>query len=87
MTSSAVSKQISALEHDVKAALLARTTRGLSLTAAGQHCLTRARTIVADINAMRAAIRDEGSSVLTGRLRISMPLGFVFETCRNLFRG
>src|SRR5271163_4725909 len=76
MTSSAVSKQISALEHDVRAALLTRTTRGLSLTAAGRHCLTRARAIVADMNAMRAAIRDEGSSLPTGRLRISMPPGF-----------
>ena len=76
MTSSAVSKQIAALEHDVRVALLTRTTRGLSLTAAGQNCLTRARAIIGDVNAMRAALRDEGSSLLTGRLRVSMPPGF-----------
>src|SRR5277367_5077128 len=76
MTSSAVSKQISALEKDARVALLTRTTRGLSLTAAGQNCLTRARAIVGEVSAMRAALQDEGGSVLRGHLRISMPSGF-----------
>jgi DNA-binding transcriptional LysR family regulator len=76
MTSSAVSKQISALEDDVRAALLTRTTRGLSLTAVGRNCLTRARAIIGDVSAMRAALQDEGSSLLRGRLRLSMPPGF-----------
>jgi DNA-binding transcriptional LysR family regulator len=76
MTSSAVSKQISALENDVRVALLTRTTRGLSLTAAGRDCLTRAQAIVGDVSAMRAALQDEGSSRLRGRLRISMPPGY-----------
>jgi DNA-binding transcriptional LysR family regulator len=76
MTSSAVSKQIAALEKDARVALLTRTTRGLSLTAAGQNCLTRARAIVGEVNAMRAALQDEGGSVLRGHLRISMPPGF-----------
>src|SRR5277367_2145245 len=76
MTSSAVSKQISALEADVKVALLTRTTRGLSLTAPGKDCLTRARSILADVSAMRAALQDEGNSAPRGRLRLSMPPGF-----------
>jgi DNA-binding transcriptional LysR family regulator len=76
MTSSAVSKQISALENDFRVALLRRTTRGLSLTAAGQECLTRAKAVISDVNAMRAALRDQGSSLLRGRLRINMPPGF-----------
>ena len=38
--------------------------------------MTRARAIVADVNAMRVALQDEGTSLPTGRLRIGMPQGF-----------
>ncbi len=85
-----VSKWIAALEDEVGARLLARTTREHQLTAAGRRLLDRAVQIVAlyDEAAADAASAAEG---LRGRLRIGAPVVFgerfvagpVAEFCRQ----
>jgi DNA-binding transcriptional LysR family regulator len=76
LTPSAVSKQITALEEHMGTALLARNTRGLSLTEAGLYCLERSRGILTEITALRAALHDGADPrSVRGTLRISAPPG------------
>ena len=53
LTPSAVSKQISRLETRLGARLLNRSTRRISLTAAGREFYDRSRAILADIDEAR----------------------------------
>lgn len=66
---SAVSAQIRQLESELGVALLTRTTRRLSLTAAGELLLARARRILAEIESARGEL-DELGAVLRGRVTI-----------------
>jgi DNA-binding transcriptional LysR family regulator len=74
-TQSAVSKQVAALEAHLGARLLARTTRALTLTEAGQAYFEQARRLVADVEQTEAAIRH-GQSQLSGWLRIAASQAF-----------
>jgi DNA-binding transcriptional LysR family regulator len=65
----AVSKSIAHLEEQFGVRLVIRSTRGLTMTEAGQHFYERARKIVDD--AHDAAVAVSGTGGVCGRLRVS----------------
>ena len=65
----AVSAQIRRLESELGTTLLARTTRRVALTYAGELFLARARQVLAQVDAARGDLA-ELSAVLRGRVRI-----------------
>lgn len=74
-TQSAISKQVAALENQLGAKLLTRTTRSLALTEEGEHYFEQARRLVEEIAEAEAALL-QGERQLTGWLRIAAPVGF-----------
>jgi len=72
VTPSAVSQAVRQLEQQLGVALLARTTRSVSLTDAGRALLARAGPAVAEVVAAlgRASV---GAGQLAGQLRLSVP--------------
>jgi DNA-binding transcriptional LysR family regulator len=72
---SAISKQVAALERELGARLLARTTRSLALTEEGARYFEQARRLVAEIAEAESAVRA-GARELTGLLRIAASVGF-----------
>ena len=72
VTPSAVSQAVRTLEARVGAALLARTTRSVGLTEAGQRFLERAAPAFDELVAAGEAARDLGRRP-TGLLRLSVP--------------
>lgn len=69
-----VSRIIAALEKDVGGALIARTTRAVTLTDVGNEYLTRVEEILASLE--EADHQARGSRELRGSLRIAMPGSF-----------
>src|SRR5258708_22228423 len=69
---SAVSQAVRSLEARVGATLLARTTRSVGLTEAGQRFLERARPAFDELVAAGEVARDLGRRP-TGLLRVSVP--------------
>lgn len=65
----AVSAQIRRLESELGVSLLARTTRRVSLTAAGQLFLARSRRVLAELDAARGDL-DELAAVLRGTVNL-----------------
>jgi DNA-binding transcriptional LysR family regulator len=76
VTPSAVSQAVRALEARVGAALLARTTRSVGLTEAGQRFLERAAPAFDELVTAGEAARDLGQRP-TGLLRLSVPRAVV----------
>jgi len=74
LSKSIVSRRLAKLEADLSVRLLARTTRGASLTEAGETFREHAARIVEEADAADAALAPEGE--LRGRLRIAAPLAF-----------
>jgi DNA-binding transcriptional LysR family regulator len=74
-TQSAISKQIAALERELGAKLLTRTTRSLALTEEGARYFEQARRLVAEIAEAESAVRA-GERELTGWLRVAASVGF-----------
>ena len=72
MTRAGVTNAISALENDMGARLLHRTTRRTSLTAEGEILYERAAAVIAQISETKDVFRDAGAG-LRGRLRIGIP--------------
>ncbi|QJU59173.1 LysR family transcriptional regulator [Sphingomonas sp. AP4-R1] len=72
---STISRYVSALEADVGAALLNRSTRRLHLTEAGTALYGRAVSILADLDDARQFTKDLNSRP-QGLLRVTMPAGF-----------
>lgn len=72
---SAVSRRVTEFETRLGAQLLVRTTRRVTLTAAGESLLARARTILADLDEAETGV-SEDSQALSGTLRIGAPLSF-----------
>ena len=72
VTPSAVSQVIRSLEQRIGASLISRTTRGLSLTEAGERLLSHARPGIEMLSAGLAAAATMAEEV-TGRLRINSP--------------
>lgn len=75
LSASSVTRLVAALEDQVGARLLQRTTRAVALTEVGRQYLERARRILADIAEAEAAARAERSRP-SGRLVVSAPLMF-----------
>jgi len=74
---SAVSRQVSALETELGARLLHRTTRALTLTEAGRSYFERAARILADLAEANASV-GQLQAAPRGRLRVSAPMSFGF---------
>jgi len=79
-----VSRQIAALEGEIGAPLLARTTRRMTVTAVGQDYYERSLRILRDV--------DEAQSIgprggVDGVLRLSMPVTIGFLSGMSLFRA
>ena len=71
---SIVSRRLQRLEQDLGAQVLARTTRGASLTEAGAALREHAIRAIAELEAARESVSPEGD--VRGRLRIAAPLSF-----------
>jgi DNA-binding transcriptional LysR family regulator len=74
MSKSMVSRRLARLEEELGAPLLARTTRGMSLTEAGSDFLPHAQRMVAELQSARDALSRQGEA--TGRLRVTAPTSF-----------
>ncbi|MFO1143622.1 MAG: LysR family transcriptional regulator [Amaricoccus sp.] len=74
MSKSMISRRLARLEAELGVPLLARTTRGMSLTEAGQDFRPFAERMVADMQSARDALSRQGE--VTGRLRLAAPLSF-----------
>jgi len=71
---SAVSRAVAALENRLGVRLLQRTTRRVSLSAAGRDYFKRCEALLAEFEGADAAVRDLGAS-LRGTLRVSAATG------------
>ena len=74
LSKSVVSRRLARLEAELGTRLVARTTRGLSLTEAGSDFRPYAERMVAAMQSARDALSRQGEA--TGRLRLSAPLSF-----------
>lgn len=72
---SVVSCRLARLEAQLSAELLNRTTRGVALTQAGTAFKSHAERLLAELEAGREAVRQDGGE-LHGRLRIAASLSF-----------
>lgn len=75
---SVVTRQISALETALGAKLMTRSTRSLSLTAAGAAYLEKCRLILNMVDSAEADVAQEKVEP-RGRIRLSLPLSFGLE--------
>ena len=74
MSKSMISRRLARLEAELGRPLLARTTRGMSLTEAGADFRPYAERMVAELQAARDALSRQGEA--TGRLRLTAPISF-----------
>lgn len=74
-TQSAVSKQVAALERELGAQLLVRSTRSLKLTEPGARYVEQARRLVAEVAEAEAELRA-GEQQLQGWLRVAASVAF-----------
>lgn len=75
LSASGVTRMIAALEEQLGARLLQRTTRSVTLTDAGTRYLERARRILSDLDEAEGSTRQERTHP-AGRLVVSAPFGF-----------
>jgi DNA-binding transcriptional LysR family regulator len=75
VTTSAVSKQVDALEAKLGVALVVRHSRGLTLTDAGLRYVGQARDLLRDIKRLNEHFRAAGEEP-AGILRVTMPVTF-----------
>jgi DNA-binding transcriptional LysR family regulator len=78
VSKSIVSRRLARLEAELGVRLLTRTTRGISLTEAGQTFLVHAQRILAEAEEARAALAGRDGE-LAGQLRLAVPLSFGVE--------
>lgn len=74
-TQSAVSKQVAALERELGAKLLSRTTRSLALTDDGERYFENARRLVAEVAEAENELR-RGERQLKGWIRVAASVGY-----------
>jgi DNA-binding transcriptional LysR family regulator len=74
-TPSTVSRRMTALEQDLGAKLLNRTTRRLTLTDEGMVLLDRIRPLLSELDQIRSDLR-EAQGEANGVLRVSASIGF-----------
>lgn len=72
---SVVTRQIAALEKHLAAKLITRSTRSLTLTAAGSAYLEKCRVILNMVDAAESSLTEE-NAVPRGRIRLALPLSF-----------
>lgn len=72
---SSVSRRITALEKRLKVQLLYRSTRNLSLTAAGERAYEKMRPIIEDMEGVLTDL-DARSPIVSGTIRITAPVSF-----------
>lgn len=72
LSPSVVSRRVAALEAQLRAPLLVRTTRGLSLTEPGERFCRRCRDLLAELALAAEDIQGDGDRV-TGLVRITAP--------------
>lgn len=85
-TKALMSTHIRQLEESLNVRLISRSTRGFTLTDAGQRYYQQARQILDEISEMEVGLR-EGEQQMAGRLRVSVPntfgeqvmMGFISE--------
>lgn len=75
---SAVSKLVAALEKEVGAVLLQRTTRSVALTDAGSQFLEAVVRVLDETDAALDLLREQGEQP-RGRLRVSVPTSFALQ--------
>ncbi|PKH23746.1 LysR family transcriptional regulator [Enterobacterales bacterium CwR94] len=73
-----VSRQIVALENDIGARLLHRTTRRVQLTQDGLVYYERCRDLLSTLDEMNSLFRQDPKT-LSGRLRVDMPVSVATE--------
>lgn len=74
VSSAQVSKLVARLENRLKARLLNRTTRDVSLTDVGRAYLERARELLEEFETLETTVRDQSGP--SGLLKISAPMSF-----------
>ena len=74
MSQSAVSRQVSALEHELGTPLFHRHARGLILTEEGELLMRAARDIVLKLESVRSKLADSRGQP-TGTLRVTTTIG------------
>jgi DNA-binding transcriptional LysR family regulator len=74
LSQSAVSRQVSALEHDLEVPLFHRHARGLILTEAGDHLFRTVQDVMAKLEAARERLTDNREKP-HGELRITTTFG------------
>ena len=84
-TQSRVSKQVAALERELGAQLLSRTTRSLALTEAGERYFAQARRLVAEIAEAESEV-FQSEQELSGWLRVAASVGYVWLKFLPLFK-
>lgn len=72
LSPSVVSRRVAALESELRAPLLVRTTRGLSLTQSGERFYNRCRGLLAELALAAEDIEGDAERV-TGLVRITAP--------------
>jgi DNA-binding transcriptional LysR family regulator len=72
---SVITRQIAGLEKQLRVKLITRSTRSLTLTAAGAAYLEKCRVILNMVDAAEASL-DEENAVPRGRIRLGLPLSF-----------
>ena len=72
---SAITRQIVALEKHLAVKLITRSTRRLTLTAAGAAYLEKCRVILNLVDAAESSLTED-QSVPRGRIRLALPLSF-----------
>ncbi len=72
---SVVTRQIAALEKHLGAKLITRSTRSLTLTAAGSTYLEKCRVILNMVDAAESSLAEE-KAVPRGRIRLGLPLTY-----------
>lgn len=72
---SAVSRRVKDLEERLQVQLLTRTTRNISLTAAGERFYNDSRRILDDLEESETRVSADALTV-SGELRLTMPLSF-----------
>ena len=72
---SVVTRQVAALEKHLGSKLITRSTRSLTLTAAGSAYLEKCRVILNMVDAAETGLAEE-KAVLRGRIRLGLPLSF-----------
>ncbi|WP_370680559.1 LysR family transcriptional regulator [Comamonas sp. GB3 AK4-5] len=83
LSSAALSKQLRALEAQLGAVLIQRTTRRMSLTDTGQAYYAECCRLLDGFDALEQSVRAQSQQV-AGRLRVNAPLSFALSTLAPL---